>query len=100
MQVASLIARDHLLRARGGIFDRPAYFARRPQDEAELDVGPVSGAETAADVVADKPQSFRRDPQHGGELQPLTHHARTAGGEVERVTRRVLVVASKPRPWL
>ena len=79
MEIASLITRDHLLGARRRIFDRPADLARCPEDKTELDIGPVACAETAANIICNKPQSFRGYSEHRGELQFLPHHAGTAG---------------------
>ena len=65
-QIAALKIAEKRLRAGRGVFDRPAEAARRPQHQAELDIGSIAHAEIAADIVGQHPHPLGGDAEHRG----------------------------------
>src|SRR5580704_10273547 len=84
-EVAALILAEHRFRARRGEFYWAAELLRHPQNKTELDIGPILRAETAARVQGDKPQLACGNPENGGEVALLAHHARPARAKMQRM---------------
>src|SRR5262249_42567535 len=89
-EVPSLIVAQEGLGPRGGVFDRAAKLAGRPQDEAEFDIGSVSGAKVSADVIGMYPQAVRGYAEHRSQLVFLADGAAASGVEGVALRRRIV----------
>ena len=89
-EVAALVVGEEGLRARGGVFHRPADLLRRPQHQPEFHEHAVAGAEIAADVIGEDTYLVRLDAEHLRQFVLLPHRA--AGAGIERVAAARLVV--------